>query len=629
MIRKVWPKRLAVITHDIVWIPVSVVLAFWLRFNLGLIPVEFVGGMRTLALVALICHAATFWWFGCYRGIWRFASIPDVVRLGKAVVAGTLVVGVATFLINRFEDIPRSTMVLYPILLFLAVVSARVLGRFFFSRRLRLERGTHKKALIVGGGSAGNLLIKDLLDRGPFAPAAVVDDDPGKQGTDLHGVRVMGMLADIPRLIGQLEIEAVLVAMPSAPRRVMDELIRVCSEHKIPCRTLPSLAELADGRVEVSRLRPVTLEDLLGREPVELDREAIAGYLAGQTVVVTGGGGSIGAELCRQIVSHEPDRLVILENSEFNLYRIERELLDGGFRGELVPALGDVRARDYVANLFRQFRPDAVFHAAAYKHVPIVEENVVAAIGNNVLGTRVVADCAAECGVSKFVLVSTDKTVNPTNVMGATKRVAEVYCQALDERVATDFITTRFGNVLGSAGSVVPLFRRQVEAGGPVTVTHPEITRYFMTIAEAAALILQAGAMGRGGEIFVLDMGKPVRIRELAENLIRMSGFRPGADIAIEYCGLRPGEKMEEELFYRTEERVGTGHPKLLLAKGPVPSWPELASRLEALEAAVRDHAPERALEAVQELVPEFRRFVPEEKPGARRGQSDHLRVLK
>lgn len=624
-------KRWLVVLHDLAWVPVAVALAYWFRFNLESVPSEQREGALELIVIAVSMHGLSFWALGCYRGMWRFASLADLLRIARAVAMGVVLVATAMFLYDRFEGTPRSVVVLYPILLFMGVVSSRMVYRIVNMHRVTLDRGDRERALIVGAGRAGDLLVRDLLDHGPFLPVIILDDSTVKRGTELHGVRVAGPVADLAYVIEAYQIETVLVAMPSAPRSVMDEIIRQCAESHVKCRTLPSMLELADGRVEVSRLRAVTVEDLLGREPVKLDEDAINAYLEGKTVVVTGGGGSIGSELCRQVLAHNPRKLVIAESSEYNLYQIDKELASAKHNSIVVPALVDVRLSESVENLFAKSRPDVVFHAAAYKHVPMVEENVVPGIRNNVLGTRIVADAAVKYKVSRFVLVSTDKTVNPTNIMGATKRIAEIYCQTLNEHVETHFITTRFGNVLGSAGSVVPLFQKQIAAGGPITVTHPDITRFFMTIPEAASLILQAGAMGKGGEIFVLDMGKPVKITDLAENLIRLSGLQPDRDIKIEYVGLRPGEKMHEELFYSKEELLGTGHPKLMQANCWPREWAALEGEMYALEKAVSQFDETAAVLCVKRLVPELNRYVPSGKEGTDRlSQTDpQLRVVK
>ncbi|HEY4126613.1 MAG TPA: nucleoside-diphosphate sugar epimerase/dehydratase [Gammaproteobacteria bacterium] len=597
-------SRWTVFLHDLLWIPVAVLLAYWVRFNLNPIPHLYFTGMLLIVSMAVPFHTVTLWMFGCYRGIWRYASVPDLMRIIKSVVLGAIATFIGAFLFERLQGVPRSVLVLYPVLLALGLGSSRMLYRVLKDRWMSFGDQEAARALIVGAGRAGELLIRDLRRHGPFLPVGLVDDAADKQGHEVQGVRVRGRLDDIARLVRSYDVNIVLIAMPSASRQTMDRVVQVCNEVKVPCRTLPALSELADGRVEVSRLRPVTVEDLLGRDPVVLDSRAMSDFLRGKRVLVTGGGGSIGAELCRQIAHHDPAMLVVMDNSEYNLYCIDQELAAASPTLMFTSALGNVQDAAAVETLFAQVKPEIIFHAAAYKHVPIVEENVAEGIRNNIFGTRVVADAALRHGALKFVLISTDKTVNPTNVMGTTKRVAELYCQALNRDEGTHFVTTRFGNVLASNGSVVPLFERQIAAGGPVTVTDPDITRYFMTIHEAASLIMQAGAIGRGGEIFVLDMGEPVRIRDLAEKLIQLSGLRPYQDIQIVYTGLRPGEKMHEELFYTREELQGTTHPKLLLANAVPAALAALSSEIDRLQDVVTD--PDRAKAALRALVPEF-----------------------
>lgn len=607
-------KKVLIVTHDVLWVPVAIYFAYWFRFNLQSVPSIYYPTMQQLMLFAVPIHAFSFWLFGCYRGIWRFASLPDLWRLLRAVTVGALTLSAALFLYSRFQGIPRSAIVLYPILLFIGVSTSRVAYRMLRTRRVSLDKTDRERALVVGAGRAGDFLIRDLQEHGPFTAVGLVDDSPAKQGTELHGVRVVGKVPDLPNLIESFDAQVVLIAMPSAPRAKMDEIVRICAECKVTCRTLPSMLELANGRVEVSRLRPVTVEDLLGREPVKLDELSIGAFITGKHVAVTGGGGSIGSELCRQVLAHNPSMLIVIDSSEFNLYSIARELRWKNPGKKICPVLADIRVRGTVENVFSKYKPQVVFNAAAYKHVPMVEENIIEGIRNNVFGTKMVVDAAVKCGVSAFVQVSTDKTVNPTNVMGVSKRIAEIYCQTLNSRTETHFITTRFGNVLASAGSVVPLFEKQIKEGGPVTVTHPDITRFFMTIPEAASLILQAGAMGKGGEIYVLDMGEPVKILDLAENMIRLSGFEPGQDIRIEFIGLRPGEKMHEELFYDKEELVGTGHPKLMLANCIAGEWGALQNELLELQKAVERFDEKAVLRIVQRIVPEFTRNLPPQK---------------
>ncbi len=609
MMRKQWQfvrNRWVVFVHDLAWVPVALILAYWLRFNLGNIPLDFLIGRVQLIVLAIPLHGLSFWLFGCYRGVWRFASIPDLVRLVWAIGLGAMATTLASVLQSRLEGVPRSVLVLYPFILLAGVAGARGAYRAIKDQSLRFDAANRQRALIVGAGRGGEILIRDLWNNGPFFPAAAVDDDTTKHGIELHGVRVRGNIDEIPRLIESFDIDAVLIAMPSASRETMNRVVSMCVEKGVVCRTLPSIHELADGTVEASRLRPVTVEDLLGREPVILDEISINQFLEKKRVLVTGGGGSIGSELCRQIAEHHPAELVVLDNSEYNLYQLEREFCAAHPRFDIRFVVGDVRSKTSIDAVMRNLKPHVVFHAAAYKHVPMVEMNPAESVVNNVFGTRIVADSAIEHQVDSFVLISTDKTVNPTNVMGATKRVAELYCQNKSENSGTQFVTTRFGNVLATAGSVVPLFREQIEKGGPVTVTHADVTRYFMTMDEAASLILQAGAMGKGNEIYVLDMGEPIRIQDLAEKMIRLSGMQPHIDVKIEYTGLRPGEKLHEELFYKTEELKGTPHPQLMLASGYVVEWEWLQQEMEQLRIAAEAADGKLIISVLKTLIPEF-----------------------
>ncbi|OIO67088.1 MAG: polysaccharide biosynthesis protein [Zetaproteobacteria bacterium CG1_02_53_45] len=600
---------LLVMVHDLVWIPLAVWLAFWLRFNLESIPVEFIRPLQLMVLISLPVHALTFWFFGLYRGIWRFASIPDLMRIVKAVVFATLISFVVMFVLQRLEGLPRSVLVLFPALLTIGLATPRLFYRWFKDRNLNIYTLARKRALLVGAGQAGELLVRDLLKSGPYEPVGFLDDSIRRQGQEIHGVRVIGTLAELGPTIDRLGIEVVLLSLPSASHQLIQQVVKQCQTHAVPCRTLPSVADLADGKVEVSRLRKVQIEDLLGRETVELDQSGIHELLAGRVVLVTGAGGSIGSELCRQVLRYNPTDLILLDHGEFNLYTIDKELaaLNPADKPGLHAVLGDIRDEPRMRWLFEHFRPDVVFNAAAYKHVPLVEDNPAEGVKTNVLGTCQIADLAVEFGVKKFLQVSTDKAVNPTNVMGTTKRCAEIYCQNLNLRSETTaFVTTRFGNVLGSAGSVVPLFRSQIEAGGPITVTHPDITRYFMTIPEAVSLILQAATMGCGGEIFVLDMGEPVKIVDLAEQMIRLTGLEPGRDIEIKFTGLRPGEKLYEELFHESETLQPTSHPKILLSGSREVDWQEIQQVLVNLRQACGARDVQSLYQELRVLVPEF-----------------------
>ncbi|MHB8453185.1 MAG: polysaccharide biosynthesis protein [Acidiferrobacterales bacterium] len=560
-------NRAMVSIHDLAAIPIAWFAAYWLRFNLGGIPSEFLGRAVLMLPVLLLAQGSMFWYFGLYRGVWRFASLPDLIRIVKAAIAGVSIAAATIFVLTRLILIPRSVFLLDGILLVLLLGGPRFFYRWLKDRHLYWQVG--KKVLIVGAGRAGEMLVRDLL-RDPdhtYQPAAFVDDDAGTRHKDIHGIPVCGTIDEIPVIANDLGVELILIALPSASSAQMRRIVGVCESTGIHFRMLPRMQDLVTSQIGIKELREVKLDDLLGRETVSLDWKAITQGTQDKTILVSGGGGSIGSELCRQIARLNPVRLIIFEQSEFNLYAIEMELRREFPTLSLQIFLGDVTDAIAVNRVLETYKPNVIFHAAAYKHVPMLENQVRAAVVNNALGTRMLASLADKHGCESFVMISTDKAVNPGNVMGATKRVAEIYCQGLNMRSKTHFITVRFGNVLGSAGSVIPLFQKQIAAGGPVTVTHPEITRYFMTIPEAAQLILQASVIGRGGEIFVLDMGEPVKIAYLAEQLILLSGKKPGEDINIVYTGLRPGEKLYEELFHEAEQLVDTGHPKIMLAR--------------------------------------------------------------
>ncbi|MFW5906033.1 MAG: polysaccharide biosynthesis protein [Desulfobia sp.] len=605
-LKKTLINRWMAVFHDLLWVPVAIFCAFWFRFNLSEVPGPVLNFCWTMMASAVPVYMFFFWYFDLYRGIWRFASLPDFIRIIKAALAGTFVIIVALFQYNRLETLPRTVIFLTPLFLICGLSGPRLFYRLLKDRHLGLQSREGQKTLIVGAGQGGELLVRDLLRRPEYAPVAFVDDDKSKQGREIHGVRVSGTLDDIEKLIDLFEVELVLVAIPSAGKEIMQRLVRICSDYGVESRTLPPIDEMTGNEVEAGHLRPLTIEDLLGRDPVCLDSEAIAGCLENKCVLVTGGGGSIGSELCRQIAGQQPSRLIVFDNGKFNLYAIDQELRTNFPEFETISVLGDVKNRERVEWVFRKFRPHVVFHAAAYKHVPMVELNPAEGVNNNVGGTKVVAEAADQYEAERFVLVSTDKAVNPTNVMGTTKRIAELYCQNITPFSKTRFITTRFGNVLGSAGSVVPLFEKQISAGGPVTVTHRDIRRYFMTISEAVSLILQAGAMGKGGEIFVLDMGEPVLIRDLAEQMIRLSGLEPGQDIEIQYTGLRPGEKLYEEVFHEHENLQGTSHPKLQLAGSRTIDWNWLTDELKKLEKAAFNRNIGHLRSHLQAIVPEY-----------------------
>lgn len=599
-------KRALVVFHDLLWVPLAIGLAYWVDSGLRVsVPLATPGYLGLVGL-ALPVYALTFWFFGCYRGVWRFASLPDLMRIVKAVAIGTLATDLLLVILGHLTVIPRVTLILAPVLLVVGTGGGRMIYRVVKEEWSHHGRESRKRALIVGAGRAGEQLVRELLRHREFAPIAFVDDQSDLLGHEIHGVRVLGSLANLPALLAQLDIDMVLIAIRLIPREKLDQILRSCAERRVPCRTIPSGVELALGRVEGIPLRPLTVTDLIGRDPVTMDQTEVSRWIQGKRVFVTGGGGSIGSELCRQVARHLPALLTIVDHSEYNLYRIDQQLARE-YPGLIFNTLlEDVTNRERMDWLFEKAQPEIVLHSAAYKHVPLVEDNPVSSVWNNVFGTKVVADCAVAHGVSHFVFISTDKTVNPTNIMGTTKRLGELYCQALKASAPTRFVIVRFGNVLASVGSVVPLFEEQIVRGGPVTVTHPEVTRYFMTIVEATNLILQAGALGREGDVFVLDMGPPIRIQDLAESMIRLSGFVPGRDIRIEHIGLRPGEKLHEELFYQDEKLRQSSHPKLLLARGNVLDLEVLERGLDHLRETLLAGDQEGVIRLLKTLVPSY-----------------------
>ena len=545
-------------------------LAYWLRFDHG-IPSPYSRLFEQTIYIVVPLKLAVFILFGLYSHWWRYVSIRDMWSVLRGVVVACLIAALAIYLINPVPGfrVPRGVFALDLLLLLGFVAGVRLLARTILERpgpRALVARG--KEALIVGAGDAGQLIVREML-RSPalgYTPIGIVDDDSRKRRLRLHGIKVVGTTAELPEIIADLRPAEVIIAIPSAAGETRANIVAACRDAGVPVKTLPSVYELIADDLQLARqLREVQVEDVLGREAVELDVESVASYLAGQTVLVTGAGGSIGAELCRQIAAVGPERLVLIEHSETALVEIARELVQERRFSAVARVLADVKNQTKMRQVFERYRPSVVFHAAAYKHVPLMEANPIEAVRNNVIATKVMAEVAAEFEARAFVLVSTDKAVNPTNVLGQTKLVCEwiVHSSALDEGTTTRFLAVRFGNVLASSGSVIPLFRRQIARGGPVTVTHHEMTRYFMTIPEAAQLIVQAGAIGESGDVFVLDMGEPVKILDLAHNMIRLSGKEPGRDIAVEFIGPRPGEKLHEELWADGEEASPTSHPKI------------------------------------------------------------------
>ena len=614
--------------HDFVAAGVAWTLAYLLRFNFDL-PANFAAELELTLIWVVPLQMVIFWQFGLYRGIWRYASTADLRRIVLAVLLSAAAIPLLFWMLRLGLVIPRSVLVINPLLLILLMGGSRFVYRMWKEQGLYGDIKLHgEPVLVLGAGDAAASLAKELSRSSDWRLVGFLDDNTERHGRTLNGIRVLGGLDRLPEWAERLGVQQVIIAMPSSSHQQRKRAIQLCNVAKVKALTVPSFDDLMSGKVAVSQLRAIELDDLLGRDPVVLDDAGLHGLLTDRTVMVTGAGGSIGSELCRQIARFVPARLVLFEQSEFALYTIEQELKLDFPALDFACLVGDVRDAARVDEVMRQHRPDVLFHAAAYKHVPLMEQhNAWQAIRNNVLGTWTVARAAQQHGVGKFVMISTDKAVNPTNVMGASKRLAEMVCQALQppspqpspasgrgsEREkqllipggegTTRFVMVRFGNVLGSTGSVIPKFREQIARGGPITVTHPEITRYFMSIPEAAQLVLQAGLMGQGGEIFVLDMGEPVRIVDLAKDLIRLSGFTE-EEIKIEFTGLRPGEKLYEELLADSEHTLPTPHPKLRIAQARQADAAWLEKLLEWTESTTMPDEQVRA--ALRDWVPEY-----------------------
>jgi FlaA1/EpsC-like NDP-sugar epimerase len=597
--------RLAVVAHDLCMV--------WLCWA-GLIRMRYMMEVSAVippiasieALLVLTAQGLVFWRVGLYRGIWRFASVPDLVNILKASGFGLAAVLVVLFVYNRLEMAPRSVLVLYPVVLTLLLGAPRLLYRAWKDHGRSRGDATAVRVLILGAGQAGEALVRDLRRTGAYQPVGFLDDASHLIGGHLQGVPVLGRIEDVGQIAPETAAKLLVIAMPSLDAEGMRRVIEACERTGLPFRMVPRINDILEGRSLPGELKEVAIEDLLGRETVVPDWKAMRNWLGGRSVLVTGAGGSIGSELCRQCARHGARRIALLEIDELSLITTEARLRRDFPGVELVPVLGDCGDAAVVAHALRLVEPDAVFHAAAYKQVPLLEAQLREAVRNNVLATETVARESAAAGVGSFVLISTDKAVDPVNVLGATKRLAEMLCQSLADPRSTRFVTVRFGNVLDSAGSVVPLFREQIRAGGPVTVTDPKVTRFFMTIPEACQLILQAAAIGSPHAIYTLDMGEPVSIRLLAEQMIRLAGKQPGRDIAIVYTGLRPGEKLHETLFHADERYRPTTHPKILQAQPrdvPRDALQESMTRLR--DAVVRYDLP-LLTTLLREAVPEF-----------------------
>ncbi|MGV8145858.1 MAG: polysaccharide biosynthesis protein [Alkaliphilus sp.] len=612
-------KRLittVLIFFDILLINLAFVCAFYLRFEgkifgAGLGVEQFNTYMYNIVIFTVI-KIIVFYLFGLYKSLWKYASIEELVQVVTTSFAANA--AIISYMVISQQVLPRSIYILAFMLdvIFIGGIrfSYRVARRFKEGGVYGLTKSKNiKRVMIVGAGQAGAMVIKELKNHEDLhsKPVAVIDDSDSKLGLKMNGVPVLGDRFHIKKIAEKKKIDEIIIAIPSMKRADIREIVEECSKTSCKLKIVPGIYELIGGDISIQSIRDVEIEDLLGREAVKVDLEEISGYLTEKVVLVTGGGGSIGSELCRQIAVFNPKKLLILDMYENNAFEIQNELIRTHFDIDLEIIMASVRDKTRLEEIFNRYQPKIVFHAAAHKHVPLMESNPKEAIKNNVFGTLNVAECAHKYNAEKFVLISTDKAVNPTNVMGATKRVAEMIVQSLDKVSKTEFVAVRFGNVLGSNGSVIPFFKKQIEDGGPVTVTHKDVTRYFMTIPEAVQLVIQAGAMAKGGEIFVLDMGKSVKIIDLARNLIRLSGFIPDEDIKIEIVGLRPGEKLFEELLLEGEGTKSTKHKKIFTAKPIYADLKQLTAELETLKGLLLAE-DEKVVGEIAKIVPTYTR---------------------
>ncbi len=604
-------RIILLVVTDLFAVMASSALSLYVRYEFSFMSIDpqFWKAIQDAYLLNVFVTLVVFYIFRLYNSVWRYASDTEMVNVVIAVTICAVMQPVIFWLLDTY--VPKSFPFFYGF--FLALFAGGVRFSYRFLRMVQNKRLNHYNAperqnyMIVGAGASGNAILQEVQSSKYLSMhvACFIDDNPGCQGKYLRGVPIVGGREKIAASVDKFDIDEIIIAIPSASRSQLRPLIEICKETGRRIQILPGMYQIIKGDVNVSNLREVQIEDLLGRDPIEVNVDEIIGYVQNKTVLVTGGGGSIGSELCRQVARHNPKRLIILDIYENNAYEIQQELKRDYPGLDLTVLIGSVRNTRRVDEIFRDYRPDIVYHAAAHKHVPLMEDSPNEAIKNNVFGTLKVATAADRYGTGKFVMISTDKAVNPTNIMGASKRICEMVIQNMNRKSRTEYVAVRFGNVLGSNGSVVPLFKRQIEKGGPVTVTHPDIIRYFMTIPEAVSLVLQAGAYARGGEIFVLDMGEPMKILDLAKNMIKLSGYRVDEDIKIEFTGLRPGEKMYEELLMREEGLKETANRMIYIGRPIEYDDALFEQQLERLQEASRNESQDiRAL--VREIVPGY-----------------------
>jgi FlaA1/EpsC-like NDP-sugar epimerase len=604
-------RRLIIVLLDLVLCVVSFWLAFYIRFEGNIPHIHLPVFLKNLPLIVGI-RFVCFWFFGLYRGIWRYASINDLVNLFKAIISSTILFILFVVFSHGLIGFPRSVFIIDALLTIILVGGSRFTLRIFREVQFKENIHTLKRALIIGAGDAGDAVLREVRNNPKlnYNVVGFIDDDKMKQKMNIQGVSVVGTKSDIARLVKKKKINEIIIAMPSATRQQMKSIVEECEKTNANLKTIPAIGDMINGTVSFSQIREVQIEDLLGRDVVEIDTESIRKYLSGKKVLVTGAGGSIGAEICRQIMKFDLKSLVLFGRGEHSIYNVYQELKGSGNKASLFQVIGDVINRKKIEGTFRKYKPEIVFHAGADKHVPLLESNPDEAVLNNVIGTKNLVEVSEEFKIERVVSVSTDKAADPVSVMGCTKRIAELIIQGRKHPV-TKSIGVRFGNVLGSRGSVIPLFREQIKKGGPVTVTHSEMVRYFMTVPEAARLVLQAGAIGGGGEIFLLDMGNPIKIVDLARQMIRLSGFEPEVDIPVKFVGLRPGEKLEETLTGKDEKISRTIHPKILVIHfdGKKPDYKE--SDFEELKGLAIRMDTDGIIKKLEEMVSNY---IPDDK---------------
>ncbi len=604
-------RRFFLIVTDIVLINGSIILALVMRFdvNISLIEPQYIDNYKATWILFTIITLIIFWFFRMYHSLWQYASIAELYKIVEACITAEIAYLAMTAIFGRM--LPRSCYFTAGVFMTVAMCTSRFMYRIV---RTLVQNYRHTSEqiniMIIGAGEATNVLMREIansryLDNSKVV--AIIDDDPLKIGKFIRGVKVVGNRNNIKEYARYYEVDEIIFAIPSASTKTKREILNICKETPCNLKIIPGVYQMMDGEINVKDIRNVDVTDLLGRDPINVDLESIMGYVSGKTVLVTGGGGSIGSELCRQLVKHGLKRLIIFDIYENSAYDIQQELKRDYPYADVVTLIGSVRNTSRLEWIFDNYRPDIIYHAAAHKHVPLMEDSPNEAVKNNVIGTLNVARMADKYNVKRFVMISTDKAVNPTNIMGATKRICEMIIQYFNEKSSTEFVAVRFGNVLGSNGSVIPLFKKQIEAGGPVTVTHPDIIRYFMTIPEAVSLVIQAGAYARGGEIFILDMGEPVKIDDLAKNLIRLSGYTLGVDMEIKYTGLRPGEKLYEELLMDEEGLQDTANKLIHIGKPIEFNKDGFEDKLETIKEIAYSESEKDVREYIKEMVPTYR----------------------